>query len=89
MPTEQEVRPLKGSIDLDAPVAVDRTVDRTSDMKRRPWRAVFPNPNPDPSQARKYGFKKGEVINIAGNAGNFFAHDKWQIESQSSAAESK
>jgi hypothetical protein len=61
----------------------------TSKPKARPWRAVFPNPNPDPSQMQRYGFKKGEIIELAGNAGNFFAHDKWQIECESSASESK
>jgi hypothetical protein len=38
---------------------------------------------------QRYGFKKGEIIELAGNAGNFFAHDKWQIECESSASESK
>ena len=61
----------------------------TSKPKDRPWRRVFPNPNPDPSQMQRYGFKKGERIELAGNAGNFFAHDKWQIECESSASESK
>lgn len=53
--------------------------------KAQPWLAVFPNPKPDASQARRYGFKKGEVIQIAGNAGNFFAHGNWKLECESSA----
>ena len=53
--------------------------------KFQPWRAVFPNVNPDPSQMRRYGFKKGEVMELAGNAGNFFAHDNWKIECESTA----
>jgi hypothetical protein len=31
-----------------------------------------------------YGFKKGEVMEILGNAGNFFAHGDWEVEHDTS-----
>jgi hypothetical protein len=27
-----------------------------------------------------YGFKKGERMNVPGNAGDFFAHGNWTVE---------
>ncbi|OJD30643.1 uncharacterized protein BKCO1_5800013 [Diplodia corticola] len=52
--------------------------------KRQPWKAVWPAPREPQSQANLFGFKKGEMMVFDGNAGNFFARDKWTIEQESS-----
>ncbi|KAL1638135.1 hypothetical protein SLS58_008972 [Diplodia intermedia] len=53
--------------------------------KKQPWKAVWPAPRDQPrSQANVFGFKKGELMVFDGNAGNFFARDKWTIEQESS-----
>jgi len=92
--TGQQHRIDKSSIEFaNSPVAIDPrnepAMEQAAQTKERPWQAVFPNPNPDTSQLRKYGFKKGERIVVAGNAGDFFAHGKWQIECESSAPDGK
>lgn len=87
MSDQQATRP--SNRDTDVAHTVVPALDPANKPKARPWVAVFPNRNPDPSQMQRYGFKKGEVMQVAGNAGNFFAHDHWQIECESSAPESK
>ncbi|KAL1616795.1 hypothetical protein SLS54_008187 [Diplodia seriata] len=52
--------------------------------KKQPWKAVWPAPREPQSQANVFGFKKGELMVFDGNAGNFFARDKWTIEQESS-----
>lgn len=47
--------------------------------KSQPWRAVWPAPREPESQSNRFGFKKGEVMIFDGNAGNFFARDKWEV----------
>jgi len=48
--------------------------------KKQPWRKVWPNDKRAGTQMQVYGFKKGEVMEILGNAGNFFAHGDWVVE---------
>ena len=46
--------------------------------KTQPWKAHWPAPREPQSQANLFGFKKGETMVFDGNAGNFFARDKWE-----------
>jgi len=48
--------------------------------KVQPWKKVWPNHKQAGTQMQVYGFKKGEVMEILGNAGNFFAHGDWEVE---------
>jgi hypothetical protein len=48
--------------------------------KMQPWKKVWPNNRLAGTQMQVYGFKKGEVMEILGNAGNFFAHGHWEVE---------
>jgi hypothetical protein len=48
--------------------------------KTQPWKKVWPNQKQTGTQMQVYGFKKGEVMEILGNAGNFFAHGGWEVE---------
>lgn len=57
----------------------------TTNVKRQPWRAVWPAPRESQPQAQIYGFKKGETMVFDGNAGNFFARNGWVVEQESNA----
>jgi hypothetical protein len=48
--------------------------------KRQPWKEIWPNHKQAGTQMQVYGFKKGEVMEILGNAGNFFARGRWEVE---------
>lgn len=50
--------------------------------KRQPWKAVWPAPREPQSQANLFGFKKGEIMVFDGNAGNFFAREKWEVSGE-------
>ncbi|KAK5107686.1 hypothetical protein LTR62_000921 [Meristemomyces frigidus] len=63
-----------------------KSMDKTS-AKQQPWKAVWPAPREPQSQANMFGFKKGETMVFDGNAGNFFAREKWEIESETLATE--
>ncbi len=52
--------------------------------KAQPWKKIWPNAKPAGTQMQVYGFKKGEVMEILGNAGNFFAHGDWEVEHDTS-----
>lgn len=62
---------------MDPQDKTDPAVDTTA--KRQPWKSVWPAPREPESQANMFGFKKGEVMVFDGNAGNFFARDKWEV----------
>lgn len=53
--------------------------ERIVSNKRQPWKAVWPAPREPQSQANMFGFEKGEIMVFDGNAGNFFARDKWEV----------
>ncbi|KAK3673347.1 hypothetical protein LTR78_006893 [Recurvomyces mirabilis] len=53
--------------------------------KTQPWKAYWPAPREPQSQANLFGFKKGETMVFDGNAGNFFARDKWEVEQESAS----
>ena len=57
--------------------------------KAQPWRSVFPNKFPDQSQMRRYGYRKGQVMELAGNAGNFFTDGRWVVECESVASKNQ
>lgn len=59
-------------------------IDGARFSKAQPWRRIWPNAKPAGVQMPVYGFKKGEVMEILGNAGNFFAHGDWEIEHDTS-----
>jgi hypothetical protein len=48
--------------------------------KAQPWKKVWPNNKQTGTQMQVYGFKKGEIMEILGNAGNFFTHGEWELE---------
>ena len=52
--------------------------------KAQPWKKIWPSAKPAGTQMQVYGFKKGEVMEILGNAGNFFAHGDWELEHDTS-----
>ncbi|KIN00675.1 hypothetical protein OIDMADRAFT_19603 [Oidiodendron maius Zn] len=55
-------------------------VSPNTQQQRQPWRAVWPQPLPEGRPMQYYGFKKGERMNVPGNAGDFFAHGNWTVE---------
>lgn len=63
--------------------SVENTEGRRAN-KAQPWKRIWPNAKPAGTQMQVYGFKKGEVMEILGNAGNFFAHGDWEVEHDTS-----
>jgi hypothetical protein len=59
-------------------------IDGRKLSKAQPWKKIWPNAKPAGTQMQVYGFKKGEVMEILGNAGNFFAHGDWEVEHDTS-----
>lgn len=58
-----------------------QSVNDTTEEKRQPWKAIWPAPREPQSQANVFGFKKGEMMVLDGNAGNFFAKERWEVGS--------
>lgn len=48
--------------------------------KIQPWKTAKSNGRHEAPGSQAYGFRKGEVIELLGNAGNFFSEGNWEIE---------
>jgi len=56
--------------------------------KRQPWKAIWPQSVEEGSSNSAqfyYGFKKGQIMKTAGNAGDFFAKGDWKVEHDTAA----
>src|SRR5277367_1359064 len=79
---EKRLSPTSNNNDDNTPQgsAPVEDVDGRRLSKAQPWKKIWPNAKPAGTQMQVYGFKKGEVMEILGNAGNFFAHGDWVVE---------
>jgi|SRR5277367_2757701 len=83
---EKRLSPTSNNNDDNTPQgsAPVEDVDGRRLSKAQPWKKIWPNAKPAGTQMQVYGFKKGEVMEILGNAGNFFAHGDWEVERDTS-----